>query len=1017
MHSPSISDYINAFKFAPDIFSKNSTLFPCIDDKGDLIFSTGIFSVVFKMVCKETGKNYAIKVFHRHQEGRTESYKHINKHINNSESPYLVHYDYCENEIEVDGHEYPALIMEWIEGLTLGKFLSELVQNEDKDGIFQLACNFDKMAVWLLEQPFAHGDLKTDNILIDENGTLRLIDYDGMFTPEMQGQHARENGSPGFRHPGRLPEHFGQHIDDFSILLISFSIHALAVDTGIVENINFGDSLLFTEDSLKNLNFAPILNSDILRTNTVTSSRMVMLQMSVGNPATIRLFGLQQIITANGNHNIPLLTNFEYPDSEFEKFWKGSFCSFRIKKTGIIVSNIIFDDALPFCDGIAFVKLNGLWGGIDKNGVLRISHLFHSVKSFSEGLACVELDRCYGFINKDGKEIIPLKYDYADSFHEGLATVKINDKWGYISTDGKLVIPLIYPWAGPFCEGLALVESSIWWGTRGKYGYIDKYGETVISFIFDSAESFKNGVSFVRIINKYEGYIDRFCNLIKNPMVANDEPKKNITEVKINSVEIVLTNKVDNPAITYKICHSFDNISIICKQDKYGMINKKGHLVAPIIYESYDTYLEGVDYSPEGLLSFKLHGKWGFLNFLGELVIPFKYDSTLPFTEGLARVGIGNKYAYIDKQGHSVTQFKYDFADIFEYGLARVEIKGKKGFINRKGEEIVPIKYDIVESCYAWNKGLAWVGLNDVFGFIDKKGNEVTPIIYDEAGPFIDGICWLKVDWRNTPTGCGDRYCFITITGKQITPLKYSKVSDFYNGLAIIYYSGGQPGLINRAGKEICGEETYYSQIYEFQEGFAKVVDYGKYGFIDKRGREKIPLIYDEASNFKDGLALVTLNKKSGFINKAGLLIIPLIYDTAGGFSEGLSLVKTNEKYGFIDKEGKVILPQIYDKASMFSRGLSRVNLNNKWGFINKQGIEIIPILYEEAEFFKLGLSKVKLNNKYGFIDIKGEVVIAIKYVKAEPFDDFWKTAIVWSDEKIMKVDINGNEIEYELIF
>ena len=71
---------------------------------------------------------------------------------------------------------------------------------------------------------FAHGDLKPDNILVREDGTLVLVDYDGMYVPAMKGQKARELGSPDFRHPLRTENDFDEHIDDFALLILTLTI-------------------------------------------------------------------------------------------------------------------------------------------------------------------------------------------------------------------------------------------------------------------------------------------------------------------------------------------------------------------------------------------------------------------------------------------------------------------------------------------------------------------------------------------------------------------------------------------------------------------------------------------------------------------------------------------------------------------------------------------------------------------------------------------------------------------------
>jgi len=44
----------------------------------------------------------------------------------------------------------------------------------------------------------------------------------------------------------------------------------------------------------------------------------------------------------------------------------------------------------------------------------------------------------------------------------------------------------------------------------------------------------------------------------------------------------------------------------------------------------------------------------------------------------------------------------------------------------------------------------------------------------------------------------------------------------------------------------------------------------GKYGYLDKTGKEVIPLKYDNAVPFSHGLARVWVNKKEGYIGRDG---------------------------------------------------------------------------------------------------------------------------------------------------
>ena len=179
---------------------------------------------------------------------------------------------------------------------------------------------------------------------------------------------------------------------------------------------------------------------------------------------------------------------------------------------------------------------------------------------------------------------------------------------------------------------------------------------------------------------------------------------------------------------------------------------------------------------------------------------------------------------------------------------------------------------------------------------------------------------------------------------------------------------------------------VYYNDIYKFSEGLAVVVLNRKYGYIDKTGREVIPLKFDDAGNFSNGLAPVDLNYKYGFIDKTGGEVIPFKYDWARKFSEGLAQVVLNGKFGYIDKTGREVIPLKYDEAYDFEEGLAIVGLNKKYGFIDKTGKEVIPVKYDYANDFEEGLAQVKLNNKYGFIDKTGREVIPCKYDDVSDF-------------------------------
>ena len=262
MNYPLISEYIESIKSAEDNFDELSFLRPVLDDEGQPVMSAGGFSVVFKMKDERKGKLYAVKCFTKEQEGRGDIYKLIADELEYVSSNYLTPIKYYEKELFVDTDnseedEFSILLMDWVEGKTLDVYIKENINNQY--ALEMLAYQFNKMAAWLITQPFAHGDLKPDNIIMKEDGQLVLVDYDGIYVPAMKGQKAREIGSPGFRHPSRTVDAFDEHIDDFSIASIALALKAIALKPILLNEFGGYDRLLFNENDFLDLSKSKVI--------------------------------------------------------------------------------------------------------------------------------------------------------------------------------------------------------------------------------------------------------------------------------------------------------------------------------------------------------------------------------------------------------------------------------------------------------------------------------------------------------------------------------------------------------------------------------------------------------------------------------------------------------------------------------------------------------------------------------------------------------------------------------------
>ena len=254
MQYPLISEYVRAIQDASNNFDQLAHLVPVLDDHGEPYRSSGAFAVVFKMKDEQTGKCYALKCFTEEQEGRAEAYRQIADELEFVDSSYITSVKYLDKEIFVDSSceedEFPVLLMDWIDGETMENYIAE--NYKDNYTMAMLCYRFCKMAAWLRSQPFAHGDIKPDNIMVRPDGNLTLVDYDGMFVSAMKGQKSPTIGTKDFSHPLRTVDDFDETIDDFALTSIALSLKAISMNSTLLDTYGASDRLLFSESDYRN---------------------------------------------------------------------------------------------------------------------------------------------------------------------------------------------------------------------------------------------------------------------------------------------------------------------------------------------------------------------------------------------------------------------------------------------------------------------------------------------------------------------------------------------------------------------------------------------------------------------------------------------------------------------------------------------------------------------------------------------------------------------------------------------
>ena len=263
MQYPLISEYVKTIQNAGDNLEQLAHLTPVLDDHGEPYRSSGAFAVVFKMQDKSTGKYYALKCFTEEQDGRADAYRQIADELDMVDSPYITSVKYMEKELFVDSQceedEFPVLLMDWVEGETMEAYIAANYRNQSAMSL--LCYRFGKMAAWLRTQSFAHGDVKPDNIIIRPDGSLTLVDYDGMFVPSMKGSQSPTIGTRDFSHPLRTVDDFDETIDDFSLASIALSLKAISMKPTLLDIYGASDRLLFSENDYRNPSNSKVISA------------------------------------------------------------------------------------------------------------------------------------------------------------------------------------------------------------------------------------------------------------------------------------------------------------------------------------------------------------------------------------------------------------------------------------------------------------------------------------------------------------------------------------------------------------------------------------------------------------------------------------------------------------------------------------------------------------------------------------------------------------------------------------
>lgn len=314
----------------------------------------------------------------------------------------------------------------------------------------------------------------------------------------------------------------------------------------------------------------------------------------------------------------------------------------------------------------------------------------------------------------------------------------------------------------------------------------------------------------------------------------------------------------------------------------------------------------------------KQHGKYGYIDTTGKLVIPYQFDEAFSYSDSVAIVFKDCKYGILDIQGH-ITPVDTDYTHVLAFtdGYARVSQRGLMGLIDKQGKELLRPSYNFISPM---KNGYAYIiDTTDKQGLIDKNGKVIFAPQFDDV---LDYVVRGNVSIMLQDSIGYKHYGLGNVKGQILIPLKYSVIRPTYppddkadETYLITCYNQLELGFSNRVfdrnkidWKHYVAPPTFIGRsTYDVYTSTGKLLwtDANKYRFIDYK------TIYVEDS------------VKSAIVYADGT-VKPIVYNIYKG-TEAVKAATLCEarfmdtrKLGLLNQEAEFVIPPVYDSLTYY---------------------------------------------------------------------------------------------------
>ena len=257
MNSPTITQFTEAVQNPSLSLQIPQLPNPIIsrNQRGQPLVWAGNFAAVYQLQSNQS--TWALRCFTTPPNGKQLHYRLLDNALQNLNLPCLSPFLFHQEGILVSGRKFPVITMEWINGLRLDAKVGQILHQSHQ--LRTLATGILNAAQTLEANAIAHNDLQHANIIVQNNGDIKLVDYDAFYLPEYQGRPTPEAGHPNYQHPRKSLSHFSPRSDRFPALVILLSLLALAADPSLWKFHN-QDNLIFTRQDFLSPQTSPAIN-------------------------------------------------------------------------------------------------------------------------------------------------------------------------------------------------------------------------------------------------------------------------------------------------------------------------------------------------------------------------------------------------------------------------------------------------------------------------------------------------------------------------------------------------------------------------------------------------------------------------------------------------------------------------------------------------------------------------------------------------------------------------------------